>query len=565
MESIQKSIDPRILGEILVRRKWYLIVPFLITVTVGAIITEGMVEVYRVQSRVLYEDRSPLARNIEQRLLPGSQETGRKRREDRVEEARVLREKVLSEDFLVDIANEMSIMDDPGIFTRAAEMKETTGDPSSVEQIARQNISGWLKSMINITLSGSNIYRISTEGQDPKLIFELAKLINSKLQDASQANELDRINAASSFTSQQIQIYQQKTDKARRDLRNYLSYLSDAGRQGTDQVNVDRGEAARLAQETGFEIDRLSERIESNRTTLARSYSIDLEQFVAELPEAVIESRGRLDNMEKQLGYLLLERSWSDPTVITQNGRIGEARREIEGLIDSRAASVLSDRSPFVRQLVGEGARDIILLSTLETRRTTFTAHSIGTSGPDTALLARREERREYLEEQVRTNEELLRSFNDQAASTSITAAVEKDDEIRSIRVIESPKWPTRPISPNKVQLYAVAILAGIGFGGVFMVLREYLDNSIRDVHEAEEIMGVPTLGTIPKIDFAGLPGSQTKLRKSIVYAVLGVIVAGAAVSYYLYAGDGRESAGEEENVETSTIETRHLPETIGA
>ncbi len=549
MESIQKSLDPRIVGEIIAKRKWYLILPFVVTVAVGAFLIEDMTEIFRVQSRVLYEDRSPLARDIEQRLLPGSQETGRKRQEDKMDEAIILREKVLSEDFLVEIADELGIMGRKSTLESAARRKEETGDPSSVEQIARQNVSAWLKSMISITLSSSNIYQITTEGENPTLIFELAKLINGKLQSAIQSDELDRINAASNFTESQIVIYQEKTDNARRDLRIFLGNIAEQRRrEALSAPSVNRGDASRLAEETGFEIDRLRERIASNRSVLARSYAIDLDQFTADLPAAIVQYRGRLVAMEEQLGYLLLERTWSDPTVITQNGRIGEARREIEQLVEERGESVFADRSAFVRQIVAEGARDLILLATLETRRATFVDQAIDPPGPDAGTKRRREERRETLD-----------------ASTSITVAVEKDDDIRSIRVIRSPRWPNQPIYPNKIQLYAIAVLAGLAFGGVFMILREYLDNSIRDVHEAEELMGVPIIGTIPKIDFAGMPGEHAGLRKGVLFAVLGMIVASAVVGYYIYYGDGGDGAIEEEKVETSVIDQDRRTSTDGA
>jgi hypothetical protein len=59
-----------------------------------------------------------------------------------------------------------------------------------------------------------------------------------------------------------------------------------------------------------------------------------------------------------------------------------------------------------------------------------------------------------------------------------------------------------------------LAFLAGplLGFGAI--ILAEYLDNSLRTVEEIEHELGLPVLGTIPRLVSANLrPGRQRRSR----------------------------------------------------
>ncbi len=538
MHDLRKSLDPRMIGEMILARKWWLIVPLLVTIGTSIYIIENMDEVYRVSTSLLYEARSPLTRQIEGKLLPDAQQLGRARPQEAEAKANVLRLKILSQPFLTEIGRDLGLMDQEWRYQMAEERKAETGDPTPIDKMVEESVAGWLGGMITINISGGNIYRITTEGTNLRLIFDLANNITEKISEVIQGDEIDRIDAASRFTKQQVAIYRSRSAQAKASLQTFLIKQPAPGSEGSRPVDVDQRAAARLAEETGFEIRRLSEALEEARSTLSNSYALSLASFMAELPNALILLEEQLKSLEKQLGYLLLERSWSDPTVITQNRRIGETRIEMTSLVRQHVAASLASRSSTVRDLVANGARDQILLRTLDIRRNTLAEQSVGAVGEGGAEYLRNEEELRYLQEQVRINEDLLQSFLNHAAAAQITEAIEKDEQIQRVRILTPAKWAAKPVLPNKPQNYAVAILLGIALGSGFMILREYLDTSIRDVHEAEELMGAPILGTIPRIDFSYMPAHRGGVRKSLIFTVLGVIVLGAAFGYYFYFMD---------------------------
>lgn len=532
MEDLRTSIDPRTLGDIFVRRKWFFLLPLVVIITAAHFVIDAMPEIYRVQSTVLYEGRNPLANQIEGKLLPGSRESGRKRAEVASAEANLLRRKIMSEDLLAKIGDRMGLYDDR--LVRAAEFRKAeTGDPKTVEELARSILAARMRRLTNINISGSGLYEIVTEGEDPNLLYDLNININSMLGEIIREEELSRIRATSKFTDEQIALYRDRTEAAKNELRAFLASQAELEQQ-SPTIDINPAAAGRLAEETGFEVSQLNDRLALSRSELAQSYSLDAGRYRGGLPRTVSLIADKLKGLEKQLGYLLLERQWSDPTVIAQNRKIGDARADILRNINQHLATVMADRSTYAQQLMAETLRDEIALNALRIRQRTATAQSVGVSGESATVSLARQERLDVLQQQVSQNEELLRSFMSHKAATSITEAIEQDDEIQSIRILESAKWPSDPILPNRPQNYAIAILLGITMGGVLMILREYLDTSIRNVNEAEDLIGAPILGTIPKIDLNYLPGSPGRIRRSVVFAVLGVIIAGVAVGYYL-------------------------------
>lgn len=545
MEETRKSLDPRMIGEMIAKRKWHLLLPLLVAAGASVFFVERLPNVYRVESTILFEDRAPLSREVEGHLLPGTRSSGG-RREDRMEEANVLRMKVMAPNFLGALAEEMGFFDDPERLEASREKKRTTGDPKTAEEIMRQDVTSWLAYMLEINLSGPDVYQVTIEGRSRRLLYELSDRINTKLFELVRNEQIGRLQAASEFTDEQIGVYKKKVDDAKAELQRFLD-RQPVSMGGDAPLRADPGTAARLAEETGYEILRIQERLDGTASALAQGYGFDLDEFGAGAGSSISLLEERLRSLERQLGFLLLERNWSDPTVISHNKRIGETRAEIEESLRRFARSSLADRPSRLQELAADGVRDRTFIAALGVRRGTLSRQAIPTpSGTSPSTLARRDQELEFLEEQVRINEEIYRSFVRQATSTRISEAVESDQLSRTLQVLQPPKWPRKPVRPNKAQLYALAGVLGLALGVVFLMVGEYLDTTVKDVHEAEEIVGSPILGTIPMIEYEYRdPRRGRSFRRGILFTVLGGIILGAIIGWFLYRGEGEAAPDE--------------------
>ena len=68
------------------------------------------------------------------------------------------------------------------------------------------------------------------------------------------------------------------------------------------------------------------------------------------------------------------------------------------------------------------------------------------------------------------------------------------------VKIVEAPAVPVKPASPDAIRILLLAFLAGplLGLGAV--VLSEYIDTSLRTVEDIEAELGLPVLGTIPRL-----------------------------------------------------------------
>mgnify|MGYP002538527358 CR=1 FL=1 len=65
---------------------------------------------------------------------------------------------------------------------------------------------------------------------------------------------------------------------------------------------------------------------------------------------------------------------------------------------------------------------------------------------------------------------------------------------VESVNIVDEAKTPEAPSGPNRVMYTAVAFLAGL------LVVMDMVNTRVRTPEEAEELLGVPVIGRIPKI-----------------------------------------------------------------
>lgn len=71
---------------------------------------------------------------------------------------------------------------------------------------------------------------------------------------------------------------------------------------------------------------------------------------------------------------------------------------------------------------------------------------------------------------------------------------------VESVNVVDQAKAPEAPSGPNRVMYTAVAFLAGIFLAVAIVVVMDMVNTRVRTPEEAEEMLGIPVIGRIPKI-----------------------------------------------------------------
>lgn len=71
---------------------------------------------------------------------------------------------------------------------------------------------------------------------------------------------------------------------------------------------------------------------------------------------------------------------------------------------------------------------------------------------------------------------------------------------VESVNVIDQAQAPASPSGPPRTMYVAAAFLAGIFLAVAIVVVMDMVNTRVRTPEEAEELLGVPVIGRIPKI-----------------------------------------------------------------
>lgn len=86
---------------------------------------------------------------------------------------------------------------------------------------------------------------------------------------------------------------------------------------------------------------------------------------------------------------------------------------------------------------------------------------------------------------------------------------------VNNISVVDTADVPQRPSSPKLLVNLIVALLTGLGLGALIAFALEQMDEAIADPAEVERRLGLPFLGSVPKVSDGSSPRDELLDRKS--------------------------------------------------
>ncbi len=79
-------------------------------------------------------------------------------------------------------------------------------------------------------------------------------------------------------------------------------------------------------------------------------------------------------------------------------------------------------------------------------------------------------------------------------------ARIAKASTISNINIVDPAIAPNKPIKPNKAQNLLLGLIIGLALGVGLAFFQEYLDDTIKNVDQVKQVMGMPLLAVIPHI-----------------------------------------------------------------
>jgi succinoglycan biosynthesis transport protein ExoP len=139
------------------------------------------------------------------------------------------------------------------------------------------------------------------------------------------------------------------------------------------------------------------------------------------------------------------------------------------------------------------------------------------------------------LEREKLSQKNLYESMLARQGQSEVSKQMEVQDKTTVFRIVDPAVLPFKPVSPDRVKLILLGILAGIGGGLGIILLKDQLDSTVKNV-EMSKNFGVPVLAVIPKIEDPQLLLLQSRRDRRLYIAasvyfslILAVLVAEVA------------------------------------
>lgn len=82
---------------------------------------------------------------------------------------------------------------------------------------------------------------------------------------------------------------------------------------------------------------------------------------------------------------------------------------------------------------------------------------------------------------------------------------------IDNVRILSPAEVPTFPVTPNILVNTALGLIVGLFFGGLIGLARYVFDKRIHTEQEAERLLGLPVIGSVPTIERRDMKSKKVK------------------------------------------------------
>jgi polysaccharide biosynthesis transport protein len=474
----QRDFDFRDYAIILMRRKWWVVLAFIAVLTSTGIYTLSQQPIYQASARILISTKhgTPVGEAMMGSTILEAQ----------------------------DIDTQLEILRSSGLLRKA--MDQLPQDLKPVH-IANSDIQQVRK---------TNIIAISIRSTDR----ETAAAVANALADTYIARSLElnrrKTKQGIQYIGEQIRTAQQELDEAERALQFY--------RENTKIMAADAAVSAQVSKVRGLE-DQLAGLTVELQAVEAELAQVDKQRREAE-PTIVSETEKATNPVVQQLQGKLLALEMQRVESLDQ---YAEGSRKIKQL-DAQISAFKQRLELEVERIVtGEIEAANPVIEQLDKRKSTLEAQCIALRAKRAALSPTLPSEMAKLvslpAEQVEFTR-LARRAN--VAEDSYVALLQKQQElliaqgseVANAAVAGFAAVPTMPVSPKVEQNLWIAAILGLIFGLVIAVVVDYLDDSIKDPKEAENLLDLPVIGLIAYAtdetpDLADNPKSRSHLAEA--------------------------------------------------
>lgn len=501
MQNKSEAIKLGYFVDILLRRRWFIIIPFCLSMITGIYFALTLPKIYRSGTLILIQPqrvptdyvRSIVSVGVEARISTISQQ-------------------IMSRTNLEKIIEQFNLFSGPEYKNIFMEDKIAT---------LRNSIS------VDVTKTrrDTDSFSIRVKGKSPENTAKIANTLASFFIDENLRLRETQAVGTSDFLENELKIMTERLEEREEVLKLYnQKYMGGLPEQLQTNLRI---------------LDRLQELLSEQRSSLsvAKNRLIEFENrippeiqsFPSTIGTNQTEYLSNIDQMKERLASLKAKYTDRHPDVIRLNKIINEFDSKIknksEGTEDlETSGNGISYNDTYTRQREGIKREiktleeDIVKISD---NLRYYEKLVEDTPKREQELLSLR---RDYQNIQGAYNSLLNRKLE-----AEISVNMEKKQKGEQFRIIDTARVPEKPISPDMKRLLLFAIAAGIAIGGGIIYLLEFLDSSFRDAKDVETFLGLSVIATVPVLNN---PKIDRKHKLNNIFSILSILL-----SFFLLGG----------------------------
>lgn len=409
------------------------------------------------------------------------------------------------------VAAELNLVDDPAFFrmygvkSQAAAFQQANGQYPASGREMRQRVAGAIL-QANINVTPARLSRLVDVGfRSPDAAFS-AKVVNAWADNFIQTNLERKVQATSygrDLLQKQLVQFKEKLDQSQRQLVAYASA------QRIINLPAQAGGEGQTSSERSIVVDNLAalnaalnqataERIQAEARYRQEGHNGGSSEALQNV--AINNLRQKRAELAAEYQRLMVQFEPGYPAARAVQSQINQLDRSI-GQEERRVSGSLLGEFRQAQQ------REAALQSKVEALKANYLD------------LRRRSIQYNIYQQEVDTNRALYDGLLQRFKEIGVTGGV----GVNNISIVDPAEVPTRPSSPRPLINFALSLLIGIGLGVALSMILEQLDEAISDPAEIERRLGLPLLGSVPKVEY-GTPIEALLDRKSdLVDAYLSV------------------------------------------
>ena len=468
--------------EILRRRMWYIIIPFVLIVTGASLYAFTAKRQYKASTLVLVSPQrvpeafvqATVTSKVEERLQSISQE-------------------VMSRTRLEQIIAEY----------RLYEKESVNRSREEVVGMMRQNI----KVELPTKKDEKGFFTIGFIGDDPKVVTTVANRLASLFIEENLKIREQQAVGTTEFLTSELALAKTKLDQMETAVTNYKRrYMGELPEQRDTNIkileqlqnqNQKISENLRAAQDRKLFIQKQLTDME-NPTPPTTANLTALQKEMATLSSEV-EMGGTYDSQKekltRELEALNTRYTANHPDVLAAKKRLADLEKNKSSY----------DHKDFKKDPRYKELKNQIALTDMEIKR--LSEESFNVSGQINKYFARiehtptREQDMSGLLREYQSTKETYERLLKKSQEAQQAENLEKRQKGEQFRVIDPARTPEKPFSPDIPKILLISLLAGLGGGLGAAFLREQMDRSFHDAADVEITLGLKVLATIPKIE----------------------------------------------------------------